>query len=539
MKEEANIIKLTQIHKKFCEDKNSDFSIDQLEPLEPLIGLELDDIVSLYETLSKSTFCGLIKLFIETCKKNTDDDFIYNLAFQVFQKLPSNPVNNYFKQNFFKQNVEGRCTTLKKIIQKFSTTEQPNTLWKEIIENDDVKLLEKNPNLFLTENSEPKKLPTWLLKQIATNEDSTGELFKFLVSRGVVEKEQVDELFWEIVNYITDIDDDDIYDRYLSTPLTNANLLLDEFGIEGVIDLTNKEQNTILTQALELNAPLVALFFLNNYEIDKKNVKKSGYNFVESIFDQEIPISHIKSAETKYSELFEKLSREGVNLKEKLDFYFDNDQYDRLDPILTKIFIQIREPSKNQLSTILDNVSKNKEWLIREFGEAPYYNLEEFILLKIGEEDMARMALVDFSSSKNSSQSKLQSLALLHKKICDKIAIDELGSVSEPSRIRALFPNSNFEKFVGREYVKNVSQLCSLLSAGIFCNDLENMFGFSLEKIKVVVSSLYPENRVQFENANSKSELCTLIAQSMDGSVERKIKRKLKNRSESSPKRRK
>lgn len=515
--EKYDIEKLRQIYENICENEFG-YSDDQLRPLAPLLNLKIDAFVAMLETITGPTICKLIRLLIETCQKSTNDRLVYGLAVEFFEELGSTPMNNYFKQRFLRQNATERCTTLGKYIQKFSEN-QPSALWKEIIENNDVQLLEENPGLFLAENSEPKKIPDWLLRKIVVNEDSNNQIFDFLVDRGVVQKEQARELFWDIVDYIVQIDVDEIYDHYLSGPLGSANRILNDFGIEDVVELTKNQQNVVFGEALELNIPLVALFFLNNYELDKENINKRALALIDNIFDQEIEISDIESAESIYNQLFGKVLTMGASLEPRLNRYIS--QYGQLDPIFTKIFVNIQKPSKEQLSAILADVSKNKEKLIKNFGKT-YYDLEDFLLSKIEEEELASKALVDFSA-KVSLQSKLRSLALLHKRVCDKIAIGEIQNVVEPSRIRELFPNSNFEKLIGKEYAKNVGQLCSLLSAGIFCNDLENVFGFSLQQIKVIISSLYPENRIQFENTNSKSELCKLIAESMDKSVEEKF----------------
>lgn len=172
-------------------------------------------------------------------------------------------------------------------------------------------------------------------------------------------------------------------------------------------------------------------------------------------------------------------------------------------------------------------------------SEYENYNFEEG---EISNNDESSYSSVTSSSSSSSSSSsppdpteiyknyneissnEIKELVKLHIEYCYEKSTSELKNLIEPWKIRSFFPNYNFEKTIGEEYAKNVFEMCDLLTAALFCNDIELIFEnrpFD-EMKKFVAKNLFPDAFDKIMQSKSKQELCREIGENMDKSYKSK-----------------
>lgn len=517
--EKSSVKELIRVYDKICKLTKAELTIDDLEPLVPLLDLEIDALIDLYEYVEKSTFCKLLKLIIEVCRRDFDPDFLAlnQMAAEVFAELPVKQRYDIIIQAFMEQNDnkckgysgEEKSKCVKKVVRKkcnilLSLIEQlalrtEDVLWKEIIESDNTNMLRKNPKLFLKNNkSTPKKLPDWRLEQIAlTSHVGNNRVLEFLLDNNVVGEEQGNKLFQKIIDYLVDIEDkisdgEDIDDYDLFTPLINAEALISKFDVYPP-QLDENAQIFIFNNALQENVPRIALFFIENYELDRKEVENSI-------------LSHIESG------------------RDYIDDILD-------DPFLVKVLYRA--------SMMGIDIDTNNYFKLEEFQKQP--SLEEYQYNSI---------LSNFTSDTAKTDEGLKKLIMFHRKIClekaklvlEKIRIDkekldeeseefalrkiqdelmkgELKYIPESWKIRLFFPKYNNTTPIKQYYAETFGEFCNLLKAAIFCHDLQDS-NFTLEEIKQIGAVLYPENKEQFENVGTKKDICALLAESMDANLQ-------------------
>lgn len=129
----------------------------------------------------------------------------------------------------------------------------------------------------------------------------------------------------------------------------------------------------------------------------------------------------------------------------------------------------------------------------------------------------------------NIDSEELKKLITFHEIICHEKAEEELRGISQSWKIRTLFPNVDTSTMKDQRYVTTFGDLCKLLQAAIFCNDLRNS-EFSLSEIKKIGILLYPDQRKNFEKSNTKKDVCKMMAKAMDVTVQ--IDEKIKKESD-------